>query len=663
MTKEPKYIPLSMPPEAKRSERLGFARLSSYLAKLDSSAIGSGLDHDECANRAKLGRLYEQPALAAATHTLIDLVDQGWTVTVDRLGTMLSPPEVSGDKDAERARVRRQEHVRRDEQLRKPSVRRFLARMERAHQHGDHVISVFSLMRDGRELADSLHSTDDPSSVIKPYVQVVDGSICELTGFRLHDIWRYFRHTWSNAYSTVPGRSMPILIRDAATKHHAIIGLAAISSPVVQIAERDSWIGWDTDTFLADLEMNPTEKAGQWLANRVRTQIDELHIDDLVQAGIIEPGGRSNNTAETVARLRADAERHRQKHHRASTIRLVRNIEKDAWVERAESHLFRSKRSAVLADLLEIADILSAYFAEQSGSREGLALALSDPKARSQIRKVVRRARGERVGTVVADLTVCGAVAPYNALAAGKLVGALAVSPKVLSAYRAKYTRPSEIASAMAGRAILREARLSFIGTTSLYGSGSSQYNRLFWPATVMGGSDEVKKMGFFELGRSRSFGTSHFSEETVNALVRVSQISGSSVRVNSIFGEGVSPRLRKVRLGLSALGWPANDLLQHGRERILYGVPLVENLRDFSLGLDAEPKYLLDPDLENADELISAWWLGRWAMNRAAQPSVQDSMRQNRLVRPVRHGARVQLPPDLESEQGDSADERAAGS
>ena len=32
---------------------------------------------------------------------------------------------------------------------------------------------------------------------------------------------------------------MPILIRDAATERHAIIGLAAISSPVVQIAERD----------------------------------------------------------------------------------------------------------------------------------------------------------------------------------------------------------------------------------------------------------------------------------------------------------------------------------------------------------------------------------------------------------------------------------------
>ena len=120
-------------------------------------------------------------------------------------------------------------------------------------------------------------------------------------------------------------------------------------------------------------------------------------------------------------------------------------------------------------------------------------------------------------------------------------------------------------------------------------------------------------------------------------------------MRVNSIFGEGVSPRLRKVRHGLSALGWPSNELLKHGRERIVYGVPLVSNLRDFSLGIDADPEYLLDPDLEGGDERVTAWWLDRWALRRAAQPAVQDAMRANTLVRPIRHGARIPAPVDDE--------------
>ena len=324
--------------------------------------VVSGLDHDAWAKAARLGNLYEQPILAAAAHTLIDLVDQGWTITYDKVGPMLSPPATNGDREAEKTRIRRQEHVRRDEQLRKPSVRRFIESMERAHGHGDDIVSVFNLMRDGRDLADALASAGDPTTVIKPYVQVVDNSTCELTGFRLHDIWRYFRHTWSNAYATVPGRSMPILIRDAATKHHAVIGLAAISSPVVQIAERDTWMGWETDQVLAAIEAEPTEKVAQWLAQRIQTQINEIYVADLVRDGVLEPSYANAVTADTVARLKADAERYRQKHHRASTIRVVRNIGSDAWVERAETYLFRSKRSAALAEALEIAACLGRHF-------------------------------------------------------------------------------------------------------------------------------------------------------------------------------------------------------------------------------------------------------------------------------------------------------------
>lgn len=648
MTNNPKYVPLSLPTRATRHERRNFARLCHHLAQIDAANVGSGLDHAAYAQAAGLGNLYEQPILAAAAHTIIDLVDQGWTITIDNVGPMLSPPESGADRDTEKARIQRQEHVRRNEQLRKPSVHRFIESMERSHQHGTELVSIFNLMRDGRELADALAARADPQAVIRPYVQIVDSTTCELTGFRLHDIWRYFRHTWSNAYSTVPGRSMAILIRDAATTHHAVVGLAAISSPVVQIAERDKWMGWHTDNFLAAIEAEPTEKVARWLAGRIQTQIEEIYVADLIQAGVLEPHRASEDTADIVARLKADAERYRQKHHRGSTLRAVSKIETDAWIERAETYLFRSKRSAALAEALEISGCLGQYFNTEPTALAGLEKALRNPRAKAQIRRVVRRARGERVGTVVADLTVCGAVAPYNALAAGKLVGALAVSPTVVTAYREKYSRPSEIASAMAGRAMERESRLSFIGTTSLYGTGSSQYNRLFWPPTVMGGTAEAK-MGFFELGRSRSFGTSHFSDETVNALVRVSQLNGSLVRVNSIFGEGVSPRLRKVRLGLAALGWPANELLKHGRERILYGVPLVENLCEFSLGIDPEPNYVMDPGLAQSDERVANWWLERWALKRAAQPAVQESMRSHRLVRPVQHGARVPLPPDDE--------------
>ncbi|SOE65822.1 protein of unknown function [Streptomyces sp. OV198] len=641
MKEEAKPVVLSLPDDASRQERQGFNRLCALLAE---GAVGSAEvnGHDQWIKAAKIEKLYEQPLLAAAAHTAIDLVDQGWMIRTHKSEYIITPPSASGDREEEKARVRRQEHLRRDEQLRQSSVRRFVERMERTHQHGDQLVSIFKLMRDGRELADALQRAGACSDIINPYVQVVDSSTCELTGFKLHDIWRYFRHTWSNAYATVPGRSMPILIRDASTEFHAVIGLAAISSPVVQIAERDHWMGWDTDQFLEQVRTEPTANIACWLAQRISTQQEEIYVDDLLRDGVLQPTDLTSPTPDVVSRLRADAERHRQRHHQASTIREVRNIDRDAWVDRATTDLFRSKRSLALAETLEITTLLGAYLSPPTA--EGLAKAFSDSKARTQMRRVVRRARGERVGTVIADLTVCGAVAPYNTLAAGKLVGALAVSPRVLTAYRQKYARPSEIASAMAGRPMLREPRLSFIGTTSLYGTGSSQYNRLFWPAEVMGGKSDAR-IGFHKLGRSRSFGTSHFSSETVDALVRLSTLRGSLVRVNNLFGEGVSPRLRKVRLGIAALGWPANDLLKHGRERILYGVPLVGNLRDYSLGIDEEPEYLLNPDLAEADARVANWWLERWCRPRAARQEILKSIRSHRLVRPVQHGARVPLP------------------
>lgn len=642
-----KYVPLSLPAGATTAERRGFTKLCNLLsrAKFDPD---EPIDRSSWFTAAGLGNLYNKPRLAAAAHAVIDLIDQGWTVQVNKYGPLLSPPHAHDNRNTEKARIRRQEHLRRDAQLRQPSVRRFIDSMERSHQHDGRLVSIFNLMRDGRELAAALEADPDATEAIQPYVQIVDtASVCELTGFKLHDIWRYFRHTWSNAYSTVPGRSMPILIRDAATEHHAVIGLAAISSPIVQIAERDNWIQWDTKQFVAAIEADPTDKVARWLARRIKTQRCEIYVDDLLRDDVLQPNDLKEPTQDAIVRLRADAQRHRAKHHRGGPIRAVREIETNAWVDRAETHLFRSKRSALLAETLEMQGLLGTYLGS-SPTAAGLRKALADSKARTQIGRLVRRARGERVGTVIADLTVCGAVAPYNALAAGKLVGALAVSPTVLTAYRAKYTRPSEIASAMAGRPITREARLAFVGTTSLYGTGSSQYNRLFWPASAMGGPADAR-MGFHKLGRSRSFGTSHFSDATVEALVRLSEHSGGLVRVNSLFGEGVSPRLRKVRLGLAALGWPTNELMKHGRERILYGVPLVENVRDFALGIDQEPVYLLDPEPRDNGESVSHWWFERWARKRAAQERVQESMRQHRLVRPVRHGARVPLPNDDE--------------
>ena len=115
---------------------------------------------------------------------------------------------------------------------------------------------------------------------------------------------------------------------------------------------------------------------------------------------------------------------------------------------------------------------------------------------------------------------------------------------------------------------------------------------------------------------------------------------------MNSIFGEGVNPKLRKVRDGLDRLGWPSNDLLQHRRQRIVYGVSLVSNLLPYLLGIDDRPRYLVRQSVKSDVERIVGWWTERWLANRSRSDDVLAIVAANSVSRPVQHGARVVLPP-----------------
>ena len=96
--------------------------------------------------------------------------------------------------------------------------------------------------------------------------------------------------------------------------------------------------------------------------------------------------------------------------------------------------------------------------------------------------------------------------------------------------YRRRYSNAeSEIASSMAGRPIIRTPTLVLLGTTSLYGVGSSQYNRIKIPCDRLGGFPE-EVIRYEELGHSEAFGTSQYAEETVDALVK----SSSSPRMGN---------------------------------------------------------------------------------------------------------------------------------
>jgi hypothetical protein len=71
-----------------------------------------------------------------------------------------------------------------------------------------------------------------------------------------------------------------------------------------------------------------------------------------------------------------------------------------------------------------------------------------------------------------------------------------------------------------------------------------------------------------------------------------------------------------------------------------------VQNLREYLLGIDAQPKYLLPQrNPEAVMRHIVRWWIERWVTKRLDREDALERMAAHTLVHPIRHGARVLLP------------------
>lgn len=613
----------------------------------------------------KQARRLARPAhCSAAISVLCDLAGQGWTVDIEGDQVRLMRPNGIGtDATLEKARVRAGLLVERTSELRIPSVRAFIRSMETRQLTSSGWVTIFDLMRDGESLARDLELAQGISSEgqrakylsskIDPYLQFISAdSTCEYTGFRLTDIWRYFRYTWLNVHKSTPGRSIQILIRDAAAKNHPIIGIAALSNAVVQQTERDTWIGWDPDTFCRRIAESPSKRLARWIHSTLEDLIATVYKEDLLRDKTITRAAIKHPTDEIIKALNTRALKEREQHHRFPKVAdhkrngETTQCDDQYWNERARLDLFVSKRLQTLARLLSARkDLLEEGFTGED--KEILRNVISSSKGKRAIATIVREAKGSHVGIDMMAITVCGAIPPYNHILGGKLVSMLMFSPKVVQEVSRRYSKSASIiASSIAGKVVVRKPKLVLLETTSLFGVSSSQYNRLKIPAADIGGS-AGSNLAFIELKkRTKGFGSFHFSRTTIDLIEQMLAQSSQGRKVNSIFGEGVNPRFRKIRDGLQELGFPTDELLRHGDTRIIYMVPLVENVCDVLIGLSKKPRYLLPMERSSeATKQIVGYWVKRWLTPRVMNCDVIIDVAKHSLAYPVAHGAKVQIP------------------
>lgn len=590
----------------------------------------------------------------AMLHVVADLLSIGWRVTLKGGHLYVAKPETDTVEAIKRSIISA-----RDRSLLKPSTQDFIRRLEGWRSYQGKQVSIFTLMEDGRELLDRmLASEGGDQDPVRPYIQLATAEKrCKQTGIPLLDVWRYFRLTWSSPHESVPGRSAQFIVRDAASENHAVIGIFALSSAAVRLEARDQFIGWDNEQLVADIRANPSLGMAKWIFKLLDTAKSEIYRQDFIEQKV-----DFRKPDEAIEALLEIAQAGRDAHKRLSDKKKTPAKPHQDWLHAAREDLFRAKRAEQLAKLISVERTVTELSGDRP-SKKGLTRLASSPAGRKALSDLISIARSKTVGTAIADLTVCGAVAPYNHLAGGKLVALMATSPETVNAFNKRYAASvSVIASQIAAREIVRPSELAFIGTTSLYGKRPNQYDRIAFPAETAGG-EAGSAIRYRHLKRSsksgaktsntKGMGSFHFSAKTLQKLEEFCRQNGIPWGANRVFGEGTSPKLRGIRDGLHALGLDADCLLKHGIERCVYGVSLSKNTRDYLLGINKRPQYLLPLKLgEKATKAMTRWWTTRWAFARLAKSHVRDSLAKETLTYPIIHGARV--PSVGETEQID---------
>lgn len=150
----------------------------------------------------------------ATLSVLVDLSMQGWVFEINGDKITL---KMETDNVDDKQRIRYRLSAERNAQFTSESVSNFIKQMEADKKWGISTISVKKLIGDKDALIEKIRKQE---TVCDPYIQLVTNERDELTGYKLSDIWRYFRYTWSIPYKTMPGRNLFYLVRDRAQEYH-----------------------------------------------------------------------------------------------------------------------------------------------------------------------------------------------------------------------------------------------------------------------------------------------------------------------------------------------------------------------------------------------------------------------------------------------------------
>ena len=588
---------------------------------------------------------------------LADLLAGGWNISIGLEGFLIAKPNYyeafTGDNLEEiKDKMRKIQKINRDKQLRSVEIQRFVERMERPRNIGNEEKSILNLIDNGKELAEIFRDISQLDKekkisllkkIIKPEIVICypedplfkeEQNNCPYTGLRLGDIWRYFRLTWSIEYKSVPGKSFPILIRNAARPNKPIIGIAMLRSAALADEAREDAIGWTNEAtirkkiYAKEIEVDFVVKA---MVDCLNEQIDNIRSDDF---NFLNSKLMKEPNEEIIKKLKKIYEEEYEK--RKSDLKNEKkkppktsSTEPEDWIKHSEDAVFKKKRAIKLAKFLEIRKAFNEVNIIKDPAR-GYATLIhpSNKKGNELISAALREIKTKALAENIMDLGVCGSIAPYNELIGGKLIAALMGSTEVRTLFKSryngkKYKFPSIIASSSKGKAVFRDANLMCLTTTSLYGVASSQYNKIKFLKRDFPELEtdiiwmEAKKDK--ESQKTKGQGVYHFSNQTSKLLSILTLKKRKYVEVNHKFGEGTSPKLRKMRIGINCLidynksNIQLETFFAHSMQRKNY---IFFHEKNILKKIIDQKKNFSNISSSRAENITSAW-IKRWLLKR----------------------------------------------
>ena len=375
----------------------------------------------------------------AVLNILKDLLQQGWSIEIKDGSALL---QLQYDKMSDKDRIRYRLRPERSAQFNASTTKEFIGKMEKERVFKGNKISIRSLIGDADLLKTRIEEQRLDEKILEPYVQLVSETIDEHTGYKLNDIWKYFRYTWSIPYKTMPGRNLFYLVRDRAQTYHPVIGIFALGNTVLNLTVRDDDIGWTVASIRSQMQRRTKtdiykQKVSETNGKDIKIKSTAyMETEEQFQSRILEYSNTIINSLNANLNIAIrdiyvkDLPFHKQtKKPKKETVYKLRKISDDLrdklidnkktvnvldWNAEAESNLFRKKRAQELANLLNAKIIINE--AKKPLTVEWLNELLKSEAGRTAIHTALIANRKNKIGSNMMEIIVCGAVPPYNEL-------------------------------------------------------------------------------------------------------------------------------------------------------------------------------------------------------------------------------------------------------